>query len=65
MATKEYNRQYYLNHKEETIERVRKWEKENPYKRKEYTKKYYQSEIGKLKKKEQNRRYREKFKNER
>jgi hypothetical protein len=59
MATKEYNRQYYLTHKEETLERVKKWKKENKEKTKEYIKKYYKSEIGKQKKKEQNRRYRE------
>ena len=40
----ENNKLYYERHKEKEITRVRKWEKENPEKRKEYTKKYYQSE---------------------
>lgn len=44
------------------IAHVRKWEAKNPEKRKEYTKKYYQSEAGRAKKAEQNRRYREKMK---
>lgn len=48
--------------KKKNIENVRRWEKMHPEKRKEYTKRYYQSEAGKLKKKEQNRKYREKLK---
>lgn len=44
------------------VAHVRKWEAKNPEKRKEYTKKYYQSEAGKAKKAEQNRKYREKMK---
>ena len=48
--------------KARSIANVRRWEKEHPEKRKEYTKKYYQSEAGKAKKAEQNRRYREKLK---
>lgn len=42
------NKNYYNNHKEKEIARVRQWEKENQEKRKEYTKKYYQSERGKM-----------------
>ena len=48
--------------KARSIANVRRWEKEHPEKRKEYTKKYYQSDAGKAKKAEQNRRYREKLK---
>ena len=48
--------------KAKNIANVRRWEAKNPEKRKEYTKRYYQSEAGKAKKAEQNRRYREKMK---
>ena len=56
MTKKENNKRYYEKHKESEIKRVRAWEKEHPEKRKEYTKKYYQSEQGKLKKAEQRKR---------
>lgn len=58
----ENNKLYYERHKEKEIARIRKWEKENPEKRKEYTKKYYQSEQGKAKKREQRKRLRERKK---
>ena len=48
--------------KARNIANVRRWEKEHPERRKEYTKNYYQSDIGRAKKAEQNRRYREKMK---
>lgn len=56
------SKKYYDTHKEDCIERVIKWQKENKEKQYEYTKKYYNSEKGKLKKAEQNRRYYEKIK---
>lgn len=58
----ENNKLYYERHKEKEIARIRKWEKENPEKRKEYTIKYYKTEQGKAKKREQRKRLRERKK---
>ena len=38
MSSKEYHRKYYLEHKAEILENIKKWREENPNKPKQYSK---------------------------
>lgn len=45
---KEYNHQYYLNHKQKMIENAKKWAKENPEKRTEISKNWAENNYYKV-----------------
>ena len=42
MSSKEYHRKYYLEHKAEILEKLKKWREENPDKPREYGKRWKQ-----------------------